>query len=400
MRPGVRLPVGRGLLGERRDQRARGVAHQLRARRTGPSAACRSGRGRTRRTRRAARRPRRRGRRPRCPRRAAARGGTPARPRAPESSSVAAWVTRADSSWASSITTTSYSGIIGTPSMASIASSEWLVTISWDWAAFSLARSAKHSSENGQRWAPRHSRWLTETCRHTLSVCLGRRVTVAGALGLGLLLGPGPQREHLAAHRAGRHLDQRALVVGDALADAVQAGVVGAALEDGVRRLAVQHVVGGLEQGGDVALDELVLEREGRGRDDHAPVVEQRRDEVGQRLAGAGAGLDQQVLAGRHRPGDGLGHLDLTGPLLAAERLDGAGEDLADGRLGLGHRSTLPSRAPGRRRRSTGGADGSGVRAWRRTPPWPSADGACPPSRPWRRSDACRRRRGRCRGRP
>ena len=99
-----------------------------------------------------------------------------------DSSSVAAWVTRADSSWASSITTTSYSGIIGTPSMASMASSEWLVTISWDWAAFSLARSAKHSSENGHLAAPRHSRWLTETCRQTLSVCLGAESRSPGPL--------------------------------------------------------------------------------------------------------------------------------------------------------------------------------------------------------------------------
>ena len=99
-----------------------------------------------------------------------------------DSSSVAACVTRADSSWASSITTTSYSGIIGTPSIASIASSEWLVTISCDWAAFSLARSAKHSSENGHFCAPRHSRWLTETCRHTLSVCLGAESRSPGPL--------------------------------------------------------------------------------------------------------------------------------------------------------------------------------------------------------------------------
>ena len=65
---------------------------------------------------------------------------------AADSSSVAAWVTRETSSCASSITTTSYSGIIGTPSTASIASSEWLVTISWERAARSLARSAKHSA--------------------------------------------------------------------------------------------------------------------------------------------------------------------------------------------------------------------------------------------------------------
>ena len=65
---------------------------------------------------------------------------------AADSSSVAAWVTRETSSCASSITTTSYSGIIGTPSIASIASREWLVTISCERAARSLARSAKHSA--------------------------------------------------------------------------------------------------------------------------------------------------------------------------------------------------------------------------------------------------------------
>ncbi len=89
------------------------------------------------------------------------------------SSSVAAWVTRAVSSCASSTTTTSYSGIIGTPSIASIASSEWFVTTSDARAARSLARSAKHSVANGHRVAPRHSRWETETCRQTRSVCLG-----------------------------------------------------------------------------------------------------------------------------------------------------------------------------------------------------------------------------------
>ncbi len=86
---------------------------------------------------------------------------------------MAAWVTRAVSSWASSITTASYSGIIGTPSIASIASSEWLVTIRWERCAFSRATSAKHSWPKGQRAAPRQSRWLTLTWRHSRSVCRG-----------------------------------------------------------------------------------------------------------------------------------------------------------------------------------------------------------------------------------
>ena len=90
-----------------------------------------------------------------------------------DSSSVAAWVTRAVSSWASSMTTASYSGIIGTPSMASMASSEWLVTMRWERCAFSRASSAKHSWPKGHLAAPRHSRWLTLTWRHSRSVCRG-----------------------------------------------------------------------------------------------------------------------------------------------------------------------------------------------------------------------------------
>src|SRR4029079_12968247 len=60
-----------------------------------------------------------------------------------------------------------------------------------------------------------------------LAVGVPRRVVaLAAAAAVGLLLGPGPQLEHLGGHRALRHLDQRALVVGDAGPDAVQAGVV------------------------------------------------------------------------------------------------------------------------------------------------------------------------------
>ncbi len=100
----------------------------------------------------------------------AARSGPP---RSTDSSSVAACVTRATSSWASSITTVSYSGIIGTPSTASIASSEWFVTTTCERIARSRARSAKHSAPYGHFAAPRHSRCDTETCRQIRSVCRG-----------------------------------------------------------------------------------------------------------------------------------------------------------------------------------------------------------------------------------
>ena len=47
------------------------------------------------------------------------------------------------------------------------------MTIRWLRWAFSLASSAKHSAPNGHFAAPRHSRWLTETWRHSRSVWRG-----------------------------------------------------------------------------------------------------------------------------------------------------------------------------------------------------------------------------------
>ena len=170
-----------------------------------------------------------------------------------------------------------------------------------------------------------------------LAVGVARRaVALAGAAVLGLALGPGPEVEHLLGHRPLRQLDERPLVVGHALADAVEADVVGAALQHGVG--GVDGVLegarlDGLDQPGDVALDQLVLEGEGGGGDHHASFVEQRGDQVAQRLAGAGAGLDEEVLAAGHRRGDRLGHRHLARPLLATEGVDGCGQHVADERV-------------------------------------------------------------------
>ncbi len=178
-----------------------------------------------------------------------------------------------------------------------------------------------------------------------LAVGVARRgVAFAAATVLRLLLGPAAQLEHLARHRALRHVDQHSLVVGHALADPVEAGVVGATLEHGVRRVDTLGVLDRLDQAGQVALDELVLQREGGGGHHDAAVVEQRRHEVAERLAGAGAGLHQQVLLLDHRVGDGLGHLHLTRPLGPAELLDRRGQHAADrvvARAGIWHPSTL-----------------------------------------------------------
>ncbi len=192
----------------------------------------------------------------------------------------------------------------------------------------------------------------------------GRVVPLARTSRLGLPLGPRPQVEHLLGHRALRYLDQRALLVGHTLADAVQADVVRAAFQDGVRRVdGVLELARAdrLDQPGDVALDELVLQGEGRGRDDHPPVVQQGRDEVTERLAGAGAGLDEQVLLAFERVGHRLGHRHLARPFLASERFDRRGQHAAHGGVGgvVGHRATLCPGVDTRRPALTGLDTGS-----------------------------------------
>ena len=91
---------------------------------------------------------------------------------------------------------------------------------------------------------------------------------------------------------------------------AVEAHVVGAALEQrGAcargERLAHRR---------QVAVEELVLQRLGAGGDDDLAAGEQRRHEVGEGLAGAGAGLGDQHRRALDRLADRLGHLELPGP--------------------------------------------------------------------------------------
>ncbi len=70
-----------------------------------------------------------------------------------------------------------------------------------------------------------------------------------------------------------------------------------------------------------VLLGELVLQRLGGGGDDHLPAAERRRDEVGQRLAGAGTGLDDEVCPRHQRLGHRPAHLLLLGAVLTARHL-------------------------------------------------------------------------------
>ena len=77
---------------------------------------------------------------------------------------------------------------------------------------------------------------------------------------------------------------------------------------------------------------QLVLQGLRGGGHDRRTAGEDGRDEVGEGLAGPGAGLDHEVPAARHRLGDGLRHVGLAGAGLAVgER----GRDAPEGADGL-----------------------------------------------------------------
>ncbi len=90
----------------------------------------------------------------------------------------------------------------------------------------------------------------------------------------------------------------------------------------------------GVGQPRQVAVNELSLQRDCRGRHHHGLVgvdgPRDRRHQVGQRLAGPSARLHGEVLAGVERVRDGLGHLDLAVPFRAAQRGNRLGQQFGD----------------------------------------------------------------------
>ncbi len=119
------------------------------------------------------------------------------------------------------------------------------------------------------------------------------------------------------------------------LLEPVQAQVVRAALQQR-RADARAEDAAHLRQ---VAMEQLVLQRLGAGRDDHAPARRQRGHEIGEGLPGAGAGLGDEHLAvgdrlldrHRHRLLRGArreaGHFPRERPL-GAEQIGGGGHGL------------------------------------------------------------------------
>jgi hypothetical protein len=140
----------------------------------------------------------------------------------------------------------------------------------------------------------------------------------------------------------------------------VQAEVVPAALEDRERGRAPEQRLERLRDPGEVPVHELALQRDRGGGDDDRGVpdhrVPDRRDEVGQGLPRARAGLHREVLAAGQRLADGLRHRVLPLAARATDRRDGRLEQLGHaGEVGLGgsgrHSSTL-SGAPDSPRRN------------------------------------------------
>ena len=137
---------------------------------------------------------------------------------------------------------------------------------------------------------------------------VGQLVDLGAVPGLGDL-GPGVDQREVHAIDVGA---QRRRFLEDLVA--LQAEVVAAALHARGRERHRQHA-GEQRQ---ILGEDLLLQVLGAGRDDHALAAQDRRHEVGERLAGAGAGLDEEHAAVLERVGDRRGHA-----ALAVARLEG-----------------------------------------------------------------------------
>ena len=180
-------------------------------------------------------------------------------------------------------------------------------------AARRRACSAKHGSPSGQRSAPGHSSLPTLTDRHAASA--RRPVELGAVAGVGACRptrrSGGSRRASPAAMPSSSSCAVRSAVH---LAQPLQAHVVAAALEHGPveRRPAASTCRNGRSLPASWSCSALVAV----ATTTRAPDVDGRH-EVGERLAGAGAGLHDEVAAAVDRRGDELGH-PLPGPAAAS----------------------------------------------------------------------------------
>ena len=242
------------------------------------------------------------------------------------------------SSWcASSITTTSCSGRTRPPEPTSMPYRWVLTTMTSAASARRRAASAKHGSPRGQRDG---ARALLAGHAHR-----GPRPLAGVPVQLGPVAGGRrgrPRRQPLDLLLGGREqvlqleLAPRRIAH---LSDPLEAEVVAPSLQHGPRERCVQ--VGGQER--EVLGGQLVLEGLGGGGDHRGAAGEHGGHQVGQRLAGAGAGLHHQVPAALDGPRHGLGHVGLARAGLAVG--EGGGD--------------LRERGHGLLRRAAGGRGGA-----------------------------------------
>ncbi len=158
---------------------------------------------------------------------------------------------------------------------------------------------------------------------------LGERVDLGAVAGLGGLLPLGDVVVLVDLFEAG----QDGLVA--QRVELVAAEVVGAAFHVADLQLAQERF-----EKGDVAEEELLLQGLGAGGDDDALAGAQGGQQVGEGLAGAGAGFDDEVALLGESALDGLGHLELARAVLVGQRgsrKDAAGrEELVEGGQGAG----------------------------------------------------------------
>ena len=154
---------------------------------------------------------------------------------------------------------------------------------------------------------------------------VGQRAAIAG-------LGRAGERDDL--RQVPRVVARRKAPVGRGSLEMMVADVVRAALEQRERDRNLQRVAHERQ----VALEELVLQRLGAGGHDHLAAVQERRHEIREGLAGAGAGLGDQCAAARDRVRDGVGHRELLRAKAKAGQRAGQEAALAEdrGQLAVG----------------------------------------------------------------